>query len=233
MNQAFNLYQLQKIDTQIDQIDARLAVLQAELDNDVEVQQVAGFAQAQQKILDQNRKNLRRLEDATSAIKIKIATSDANLYGGKVKNPKELQDIQKEIASLRKNLATLEDEQLEAMLTVEQSELEYNTASQSLSKVQAASLQKKSGLAGEITQFQKNKERLLIEKSAATQQITEENLTIYQNLRKSKKGKAVSTIDEGSCSGCGSELRPAEWQAARSPNKIVYCSSCGRILYAG
>ena len=51
--------------------------------------------------------------------RIKIEQTEASLYGGHVHNPKELQDLQKDVASLKRHLETLEERQLEAMLVVE------------------------------------------------------------------------------------------------------------------
>jgi len=76
------------------------------------------------------------------------------------------------------------------------------------------------------------KENLLTERKVESEQIDLQSLEMYENLKGKKKGVAVSEIVDLVCSACGAEVTPAEWQAARTSTTFVYCSSCGRILYA-
>jgi predicted nucleic acid-binding Zn-ribbon protein len=52
---------------------------------------------------------LKHAEAEVGRQKVKIEQSESNLYSGNVKNPKELQDLQNEIAALKRYLITLED----------------------------------------------------------------------------------------------------------------------------
>ena len=76
-----------------------------------------------------------------------------------------------------------------------------------------------------------NLERLQVERSAAEQAISPQDLEIYMQLRKSRSGVAVTKIVDRTCSACGFSLPPALAQAASSPIQIVRCTSCSRILY--
>jgi len=78
----------------------------------------------------------------------------------------------------------------------------------------------------------KTSERLKLERQAIVQQILPESLALYETLRKSKKGVAVSGVEDQCCTICGSQLTPAEIQQAKSSLQIARCPSCGRILYA-
>jgi uncharacterized protein len=233
MNQAFQLYQLQKIDSQLDTIDNRLNEIAKILDADETLKQVEIAVKNKQQEIHEARLSLQKLDDAVQAQKIKIETSNGALYGGKIQNPKELQDLQNEISSLKKYLARLEDQELEAMIFCDQLDLDLNKALEIQKSAQGEYAEKQSRLLGEQLQLNKTKEKLLAERNAAAPSIQSENLEIYLKLRKTKRGIAVASITEGACTGCGSNLTPAEWQAARSPRQVVYCSSCGRILYAG
>jgi len=116
MSQAFNLYRLQKIDTQIDQINNRLAEINHILAADENLHKAEELSQNTKNQLFKMQQNLKQKEDEVQAHRIKIETNESSLYGGKVRNPKELQDLQMEIASLKKRLTILEDEQLDIML---------------------------------------------------------------------------------------------------------------------
>jgi predicted nucleic acid-binding Zn-ribbon protein len=233
MNQAFQLYQLQKIDSQLDVIENRLNEISKILDADETLKLAEAAVQQKQQELHKEKLSMQRIDDKVQAQKIKIETSSVALYGGKIQNPKELQDLQSEISSLKKHLAVLEDQELEAMLSYDQLELDLKKAQENQKNAQAEVAEKQSKLLGEQFQLSKTKEKLLAERAAAVPSILPENLEMYLKLRKTKRGVAVASVSDEACTGCGSNLTPAEWQAARSPRQVAYCSSCGRILYAG
>jgi predicted nucleic acid-binding Zn-ribbon protein len=233
MNQAFHLYRLQQIDIQLDQVEAGLAEINRLLSGDEAIRQAQQSLESAEKTLQKHHQSLKQLEFTVHEQQMKIAQSEASLYSGRIHNPKELQDIQKEIASLKKHLAAFEDQQLEAMLAVEESEGQEKSAQTALLQAQAAFAEKSSGWLGQKEQLSRSLDRLKAERAPALSPVTKESLQVYEILRKRKSGVAVTTVRDGSCSVCGATIRPSELQAARVAQVLVYCTSCGRILYAG
>jgi len=186
-----------------------------------------------EKLLHQEQQKLKSLEFSVKDQQIKINQSESTLYGGKIKNPKELQDIQKEIASLKKHLGTLEDQQLEAMLSVEQHEEIESAAKRQMIQAQAEFTEKSAGWLGQRDQLARTLERLNSERATIVPPVSAENMSVYNTTRKRKSGVAVCTAHDGSCSVCGANIRPMELQSARSAQDLVFCGSCGRILYVG
>jgi uncharacterized protein len=233
MSQAFHLAQLQKIDTQLDQLKNRLNDIERILNSNEALRQAQLENEAAGEQVHQIQRVLHTAEDAVQVQRIKIETSEASLYGGKIRNPKELQDLQVEIQSLKKYMVVLEDQQLEAMLSMEQAEERQKAKAERVSHVLAETANQSASLLGEQGQLTRTTERLQTERLAVLPQITPENITVYTRLKEQKRGMAVCQVEDGACKGCGSSLRPAEIQAARSPSQLVRCSTCGRILYAG
>lgn len=233
MNQAFHLHRLQQIDTQIDRVKASLSEIDRLLSSDESVRRANNAAEAAEGTLHQAKQKLKEAEFAAHEQQIKISQSEANLYSGRIHNPKELQDLQKEIASLKKHLAVLEDKQLERMLAAEEAETEHQSATAAQRQAQAAFMERSAGWLGQRDQLMRDLDRLNAERSAALTLVTGESLKIYDNLRRRKSGVAVTSAEDGSCIVCGGSIRPAELQAARSSSSLMYCSSCGRILYTG
>jgi uncharacterized protein len=233
MNEAFHLNRLQQIDLQIDQIEAALTELNRLLAGDEAIRQAKQSVEDAAKALRQYGQTLKQAEFAAHEQQLKIAQNEASLYSGRIHNPKELQDIQKEIASLKKHLSGLEDQQLESMMAVETAEADEKNAHASLTHAQAAFAEKTSAWLGQKDQLTHTLERLQSERSAALSLVTQESLKFYENLRKRKSGVAVTRITDGSCSVCGASIRPSELQSARSSQVLAFCGSCGRILYTG
>ncbi len=233
MNQAAYLHRLQKLDTQLDQIQARLAEIDRLLSEDERVRAARQAADNARRILEKSRLDARGADHLVKEQQIKIEQTEASLYGGKIHNPKELQDLQKEIESLKRHLATLEDRQLESMIALEEAEKITQSADTALDQTQAEVVQAKAGLSGERDQLLKNRQRLETERSAALSPIQEANLQVYNRIREQRKGIAVASIEDETCSTCGAPIRPAEAQAARLQSALHFCSSCGRVLFAG
>ena len=56
------------------------------------------------------------------------------------------------------------------------------------------------------------------------------DLTVYDRLRKTKKGIAVSVIESDLCSICRVKIPHKNIEDVKSSNHFVHCNSCGRIL---
>jgi hypothetical protein len=233
MSLPFKLYRLQQIDshndrvrTQLDEIENRLA--------DTAALRLAEMEESTAKArLQAARKALLSAEENVKEQRIKIETNESTLYGGKVRNPKELQDLQNDIASLKKYLSVLEDRQLDAMIAYEDADQAYQSALQTLEKAREDQQQKQSRLIQEKTSLQSESEHISSERQAAVNTLGKDELSLYENLRKQKNGIAVVKIVNKSCSACGSTLNASLLQAAASPNQVSRCDTCGRILYSG
>lgn len=232
MSAALALYRLQQVDSQIDQIQARLKVIQQTLENDVALRAANdGFAAANGKHKE-TEQALRLSEAEVEKQRIKIEQTEASLYGGKVHNPKELQDLQRDVASLKRHLETLEERQLEAMIASETAEQELQAAKMDLERVQSNVKEQNKDLAQENEVLRKHLERLASERQAVVADVASQTLTVYDQLRKQKRGLAISTIEDNSCEACGTTLTPSQQQTARSASNLFHCPTCGRILYA-
>jgi predicted nucleic acid-binding Zn-ribbon protein len=232
MSAALGLYRLQQVDSRIDQIQARLEAIQQTLENDAELRAATErLAAAESKYGDAERA-LKATETEVEKQRLKIEQAEASLYGGQVHNPKELQDLQKDIVSLKRHLGTLEDRQLEAMLSLENIEKELQAAKTELERVQSHLKEQNQDLAQESEMLHKNLERLNSEHQAVVTDIANQTLNVYEQLRKQKRGLAVTTVADSSCEACGTTITPSQQQSARSTSQLFHCPTCGRILYA-
>jgi predicted nucleic acid-binding Zn-ribbon protein len=233
MSSPFKLYRLQQTDNQIDRRAARVAEIEVALKDDETLKRGSRTVQSAEQELKELRKALQRAEDNVSGQRVKIEHTEATLYSGKVKNPKELQDLQNEAAALKRYLGVLEDRQLEAMLAEEEAASQYDNAVHELEKEQSRYNQMQSGLLNEKVKLENELVRLQGERTATTGAIPEDDLILYQQLRVQRRGIAVAKVSNKACSACGSLLSATLLHSARSPNQITSCDTCGRILYLG
>lgn len=231
MSESLNLYRLQKLDTKIDSINARLEEIDRKLSDDSRVKGAQKKLEKSKQEAKQLRIKLNQIEDKVEAQRIKRKTTQAALFGGKVKNPKELQDLQMESESLKRYITQLEDEQLEAMIAFEAADKAENQAAKELTQIKGTVAEENASLLGEKNKLETDLKRLIREKEAVLQSISPKSLNLYEKLRKTKHGTAVAAVSEGGCSICGQALTPADLQSIRVSNRLVFCPNCGRILF--
>jgi uncharacterized protein len=232
MSAALGLYRLQQVDSQMDQARARLKTIQQTLENDEELRAASDLlASAEDRFKDVERL-LKQSEQEVEKQRVKIQLAEASLYGGQVHNPKELQDLQQDVASLKRHLETLEERQLEAMEAAEQAEKELEQAKAGMDRVTASRGDQFRDLTDESATLNRDLERYSSERNAVMQNLASQALSVYDQLRKQRRGLAVTTISESSCAACGTTLTASQQQSARSTSQLYFCPTCGRILYA-
>ena len=233
MNQSSVLYRLQQIDSQLDHAKNRLHEVEVALNENtalINAQQMVTSANAD---LSVELKKLRNAEDAVKDVRIKIEQTESTLYGGKVHNPKELQDLQNEAAALKRRLTDLEDRQLESMLSSEDAENKVKSAINKMNDINSQIIEQNAQLSGEKTQLLNQIDRLEAERKPALVPIQNNDLILYEQLRKMRNGVAVVKVSAKACTACGTTLTAALIQSTQSPGQLIRCPTCGRILYSG
>jgi uncharacterized protein len=232
MSAALGLFRLQQVDSQLDHAHARLKAIQQTLENDEELRGSIERCVAAEKQYKETERLLKLSEQEVEKQRIKLQQTEASLYGGLVHNPKELQDLQKDMGSLKKHLETLEEREFEAMEASENAEIELKKAQADLERVKASKGKQFQSLTEESTVLNRDIDRFSSERLAVMKDLTAPALSSYEQIRKLRRGLAVARLSDGSCAACGTSLTASQQQSARSSGQLFYCPSCGRILYA-
>jgi predicted nucleic acid-binding Zn-ribbon protein len=118
------------------------------------------------------------------------------------------------------------------MITLEELEKVYKSASEEYTTLSAQVEKQNHALMTERDELQKEAKRLYTERQATTQSIPPEPLDLYEKIRVQRHGIAVTTISDNSCDSCGSVITPAQQQSAHHSHQLFRCPSCGRIVYS-
>ena len=231
MNTSFTLFRLQAQDTLRMKMNARLKDIDRIIAADKEVSQANDRLAEAQGINKSAESVLKELVAQVKEKKMKRELTQANLFSGKVRNPKELQDLQAETQALDRTIAKLEDEQLQAMMVLEETTRVLRQAEGDLQKVMDRIASQNSLLIGEKHKIESEIPQVDAQRQALREQLDEATFTVYRNLFKSKSGRAIAEVNDDTCGACGVTVPPADIQAAKSPNVVAYCKNCGRILY--
>jgi predicted nucleic acid-binding Zn-ribbon protein len=231
MSRSTLLFRLQQIDSQLDNAHTRIEEIDTKLTDNKDLIKAEQYNTIHIEKLNKVKDQLRSAEREVDNQRNKLELAEAKLYSGKVKNPKELQDLQNESAALKRYLNVLEDRQLEVMLLVEEAEEKLSEAKTNLQEVQIQSSDQKEKLNKERTNLLREVERLDIERHTVIGSVNSEDEYNYQRLREKRSGVAVACIKDNTCSACGSTLTAALIQSAQSSNHLVHCPSCRRIIF--
>jgi predicted nucleic acid-binding Zn-ribbon protein len=232
MSRLLQLYRLQQADSKIDRLRARLQKIEQALADRSALKKIELYAAKTQAAADKASKLLRQEEIKVSDQRIKIEQSESILYGGKVRNPKELQDLQNELLALKRFLGTLEDRQLDAMLVMEDASEKNQAAQERLASSNRKFADMRAKLKAEKASTEQQLEQMTANRQVASGSVDGDDLRFYEGLREKRAGVAVARVQDGACMACGSTLTAALHQAARSPSQLSCCETCGRILYA-
>jgi predicted nucleic acid-binding Zn-ribbon protein len=233
VSRVSDLYRLQQIDTEIVLRGAQLAAINDQIANSPAMLQAQAGHKAAQDSLAATRKQAKTLDDENKSLTTKIKVEEERLYGGKVKNPRELKDLQAEIDALKHKRESLDEEQLAAMDAVEGAEKIEAASRANLATVEAARAGEVSDLIARRENLQSLISNLHDNRSSAVTNISSDDLTLYESLRKRKRGVAVAALANSSCKGCGESQSSSRIQIAKQEVEIARCANCERILYGG
>jgi predicted nucleic acid-binding Zn-ribbon protein len=231
MTIAADLYALQEIDSAIEAAKASLAVVEEQLGESEELiggrQAVDEGRDALEAVSRQQRELEWQVEDPRS----RLSDVEGKLYGGSVRNPKELASMQEEANILKSQLRRREDELLDLMVRVEERQAALREAEESLAEVEGRWRQEQKELASEKERLESELAGLEEKRGQQSGLIEARVLALYDNLRDRRQGRAVAKVERGMCQGCRISLPMTVLQKARSGLDVVQCVSCERILY--
>ena len=228
MNLVKKLYELQTIDLEIrrslDEIEGIKRILD---DNELIDGIKHDSAVLKQSITDLNVRK-KDLEFEIDEISQKASKISAKLYGGTVKNPKELLSLEQDLTDQKKRLRLKEDALLEVMEEAEKLNAQKVIIDAQLRERTALWVVESEKHKEHRAELEHKLDELKSARSLLTNEIDDDTLKPYERLM-SKKGLAVARVEQGRCQGCRIALPVQQLQLARSGP--VFCSNCGMILY--
>jgi len=229
MSVVKSLYELQELDEALAADERRLAQIRAELADDREVVTARTRLDTELTVQAGLQKVQHDLEWVIEDLTGKIDKAQEELYSGRIRNPKELSNLEQEVATLKTNRSGREDEAIELMEQLESAGSRIAELKAALATLEATWQARQADLLKEQVTLEAAVADLGQQRTALLGQIDPEALRCYRELR-GQKGMAVARVDQGICLGCRLSLSNAELQRVRGGD-LTQCTSCGRILF--
>jgi predicted nucleic acid-binding Zn-ribbon protein len=230
MHPSKQLFQLQTLDLERDGKHRRLKSVIASLNEPEALRNAAATLAAVQEKVAHARTKRRDLELEIQTLEAKIASVEERLYSGRVKNPKELSDLQNDSTSLRRHHGTLDDQLLEAMIGLEDAERAEKQAHDQLASLQAEWQVNQRALMEERSKLEAEIAALAEQRHQQIAKIAPDHLARYQQRRHEHAGLAVARVEDGSCGACGVEISDRLLAQVGLSDALSYCGNCDRIL---
>lgn len=230
MTNAADLFALQEIDLALDSALARLAEIETEMGETEELLAARAVVEEKQEAALALRSRQKDLEWAVDEIRGKATAVEEKLYGGSVRNPKELSDLDADLKSLKAQLRVREDDLLTLLVAIEDAEAELATAQAAYGEIASLWQERQKRLQDEKGQIEPEVARLQTAREKDSASIDRASLSLYQLLRERRGGQAVARVERGMCQGCRITLPMSVLQKARAGTALVQCVSCERML---
>ena len=225
-----HLYELQKIDTEIDKIKTLRGELPLEV-QDLE-DEIAGLETRLQ-----NYKNeINEASKSIAAKKQEILKSEELIKKyteqlDNVRNNREYDALSKEVEFQKLEIELQNKRIREAQKLKAEKEVDLEIAKKQHEEKKNDLDAKKAELDDIIAETHKDEENLTKKSEELAANIDERLLTAYRKIRaNARNGLAVVTVDRDACGGCFNKIPPQRQLDIRSRKKIIVCEYCGRIL---
>ena len=225
-----HLYELQKIDTEIDKIKTLRGELPLEV-QDLE-DEIAGLETR----LENYKNEINEASKSIAAKKQEILKSEELIKKyteqlDNVRNNREYDALSKEVEFQKLEIELQNKRIREAQKLKAEKEVDLEIAKKQHEEKKNDLDAKKAELDDIIAETHKDEENLTKKSEELAANIDERLLTAYLNIRaNARNGSALVTVDRDACGGCFNKIPPQRQLDIRSRKKIIVCEYCGRIL---
>ena len=228
-NRLRNLYALQLIDNNLDEIEELKGDLPSEArEQEAKVAELLN----QLSTLEQEMKNSFTIRDNADSeiINLKKKLERYKRQQFDVRNNKEYDALSREMDTATGTIGKLEKEMetSEGKATIARTEIA--TTKTKLEEAKSILEEKQRALA-EVSKSTETEElKYGHERKKIVSRIEQTDLATYERIRKAKKGKAIVPVKRGACGGCFNRVPPQKLLELRLNDKLYTCEGCGRIV---
>lgn len=227
------LYELQKVDANMEKVRRRVAQIRRNLGESEEVRQARAATAATHAARE--RLHATQLDAELNSLQLaeRIQESERRLMSGEVRHTKELEALQASVESMKRQRSQVEDVALESFQQREEADQQLVAQRATLAQVEETWEAAQAALQQEEAKYKRMYAQLKQQRQEASDRLGADARALYAQLAERKAGIAVAAVRHGTCSACNVSLPTGVVSSARLiEGNPVFCPSCGRILFA-
>jgi len=226
---------VQELDSRIDQLRHQLASLP-------EHEQISGLQSTRAALVNQSRdaqilvddlnREQRKADADVEQVKARRERDRSRMDQGLVTNPKDLERMSHELASLERRISSLEDVEIEVMEKLEEAQGTLDSTAVELTATDEALAVATTARDARAAEIHETLAQATVERATAADGLPDDLMGLYDKLRTSKQGVAAAALHARRCSGCQMTINPSDLAViAKAPSdEVVRCEECSRIL---
>ena len=228
------ILELQLLDNEIMQANTKLKSL-PEIEQLLHIEKRVTAANDELSVVksesDQIALELRRGEVDVETVTDRIKKDEARLSSGNA-TPKELEQLQHEVETLKKRQESLEEIELEIMIRNDAVIARSNTLTTDLSSLQTL----KDEISGRLQSATDEINKVIADKNTArnvvANKIEKALLDLYEKIRGNGGGVGAAALVGNKCNGCNLAINAVEMERIKSlaKDELLRCEECRRIL---
>ncbi len=224
------LIQLQTLDAAVRGLEVtvqRLARQATEAQDNVREQEKALHVRSQEaqsfrRALDKREVDLKESESKIARLQMQLNS---------VKTNKEYAALQHEIMGLKADASRIEDEIFSMLERADEEQRQLKELTRRTEEEALAAQQQRQVIERGIKDAEERTTGLRQERAALVEKIPRDYLTRYERLLQKADGRAIAACRHFVCQACRMSVTANTVNRLMASEEIVYCHSCGRILY--
>jgi predicted nucleic acid-binding Zn-ribbon protein len=229
------LLDLQALDTSLDQLHhrreslpehAELARLNARLD-ELGTEIVTTETEESDVAKEQG-----KAENDVEQVVTRATRDQQRLDAGQVGSPRELENLQSEIASLSRRRSDLEDAVLDIMERREDAQRRLTALVDEREQLSAEVVTVEERRNAALNDIDRETGMATGQRAGVSAEIPQDLLDLYEKIRAAQGGVGAARLHRGRCEGCHLSLDSSSLNQLRAaaPDAVVRCEECRRIL---
>ncbi|MBS1715420.1 MAG: hypothetical protein JST30_13910 [Armatimonadetes bacterium] len=226
----FALYKLHLIDSALYEFQQRAKALDVGRDEAAQIKEIESDPDG---VLGTARKLSAEMKDAEleqKGLADKVKKFESDLYGGKVVNPREVENLEKEIASLKERSGKIDDRLLELYEEVPPAKAKAEEAERRISALRGTIAEKQSAAKEEHVRLQEAYKREAAKRATAKAAVPGPLFSLYERIREKSDVGMAMVSDDHRCEACGMPVSEKFFDALVH-DKVMQCENCRRILF--
>ena len=224
------LIQLQQLDARIVELRQRVLSIPDEIESQAELLQESQDAVEElREQAGRKARTQRQMEGEVELLQQKLSRYQEQLMD--VKTNREYRAMRHEIANVRAQISSKEDEILEIMLALDELEDRTREARRLAGERASEVSSRRKELETFAARSDSNMAGFEQERNQLERGLPEPLLEQYRRIASVNNGQALAEVTKQSCQACNVTLRPQLFTEVKTGLKILNCETCNRILY--
>ena len=229
------LLDLQEADTHLDQIAHRRANLSEVVrlrEAESQLARVKTLIVAGETEISDREREVRKMENDVEQVRMRARKDQELLDGGTISNSKQLEELQHEVASLKRRQEALEDDELVLLEGLEGAKKSLADLLGERARLDVELADARDALDHVERDLEKEHEHVTAHRATIAKEIPDDLLRAYEKIRADHGGIGAALLQHGRCGGCRLQITANEISRIKAApsNEVLRCEECRRIM---